>query len=544
LQKFKWLKGYLFVLATWGSFFTYLWLQLVQEGPDGLRIGSAYVWADWALHYIVASVAAYRPISCWFTNHPVYLNQMFDYPFVVDFISGLLQRFGTSLGNSFLIPSIIGSLLFVSVIYLFNWGQSKSSYISFTALTLLLLNGGLGFFEIIQEWGRTPHFWQSFPQRLYSQWTDKGYFFGNMTLTEFLPQRAFLLGLPIALIIINSLLKLPARPSRNVKATIAGLGLLAGSLLFIHPHSYLVIVMFSVFLTLMRPRSYRSWIVYAVGAFLPSLIWWTSFHQHGASSGFFTWTPGWMASEPQSGNLGFFKFWFLNWGLFLPVAIWGSLRYRMYRNPVVLFGFILFAICNFVQFQPWSWDNTKLFTYSYLFLALPVAQSIYHLCVDSKWYSKICGTILFLSLILTGAVDIIGILKKANPGYLMYSSSEMALASAVRSKTNACDVILTATDHHHWLPALTGRQILMGYAGWVASYGMDYSAREKDIRTIYSGTNQSLELLRHYTVQYVLIGPKERMEFTPNQSFFDTDPHFELILTQDNDRLYRVKPIN
>ncbi len=540
MLKFKWLKGYIFALATWGGFFTYLWLRLVQEGNNGLRIGSAYVWADWALHYIISSVAAYRPMSCWFTNHPVYLNQMFDYPFVFDFISGFLQRSGTSLGNSFLIPSIIGSLLFVSVIYLFNWVQSKSSQVSFIVLTVLLLNGGLGFFDMLREWQQTPHFWQLFPQRLYSQWTEKGYFFGSMTLTEFLPQRAFLLGLPLSLIIINSLLKFPSKPNQMDKVKIVAFGLLAGSLLFIHPHSYLVIVMFSIFLTLIRPFSYRSWLFYAGGAFLPSIIWWSWFHQHGSGE-FFRWTPGWMAYESQSGNLGFFKFWFLNWGFFLPAAIWGSVRFRLYRNPIVLFGFILFAVCNFVQFQPWSWDNTKIFTYSYLFLAIPVAQIIYHLCIESRWHSKICGVILFLSLILTGVLDIAGILKKAQPGYLMYSASEMVLAAAVRSKTNACDIILTGTDHHHWLPALTGRQILMGYAGWVGSYGMDYSSREKEIRTMYSGTKQSLELLEHYRVEYVLIGRRERQEFTPNQPFFDTDPHFELILGQDNERLYRVK---
>lgn len=537
LKKLASVKNFALAIGLWGGFFLYLWLHLVRETPEGLHVGAAYMWGDWALHYIISSVAAYRPLSCWFTNHPVFLNHPFDYPFVVDFISGLLLRSGFSIGDSFLLPTIVMMMAFLIAIYLFSLTLTASGSRSFIILSLLLLNGGMGFVNVVLDWFSTPDYWQRFPEHLYSHWPERGFHFGNMTITEFLPQRAFLLGLPITLFIVSRLLRAGQSEVGLKPYGSIALGLLAGSLLFVHPHSYLFIVFFSIFLVCRYPNKVKTWLLYAAGAGVPSGIWW-SFMHHQSAGGFFQWHPGWIAYEPENGQLGFVWFWFLNWGLFLPLAIIGSLRYKLYRQPVVLFGFILFFICNLIKFQPWSWDNTKLFTYSYLFLAIPVAHVLTELLSKRKVHFKIAASLLFLSLTLSGAIDLFGIIKRSDPGFMMYSKEDMELAAEVRKQTDPCDIILTSTDHHHWLPALTGRQILMGYAGWVASYGIDFGTREKDLRTMYQGGPVALDLMKQYGVKYALIGPKEIADFVPNQQYFDEQ--FSKVFSLNGTRLYRV----
>lgn len=533
-------RSFAITLALWGGFFTYLWLKIVHDAPDGLRVGAAYMWGDWGLHYLISSVAAYRPLDCWFTNHPVFLGQRFDYPFVVDFISGILRRTGADLGASFLWPSIFLTLLLIGAIYQFCFSLTKSGLKSFLILSLLFLNGGLGFVEFFMEWSKTDGFWSFFPQHLYSHWSLRGYHYGNMTITEFLPQRAFLLGMPIALVICAYLLRAMEETVDRGTVKDFGFGILAGSLLFIHPHSYLLIVLFSGFIVLRQVKLWRMWTTYAFGAFLPSIIWWYGMHNHSSGgSGFFNWYPGWMAYEAENGRLGFLIFWALNWGLLLPLAIIGTIRHKLDRNPIVMFGFVMFALCNLIKFQPWSWDNTKLFTYSYLFLSIPVVYLICELLEHPRKIGQAIGTLLFLSLTLTGAIDLIGIIKQSSPGYMMYTKDEISLAEVVKTNTNACDIVLTSTDHHHWLPALTGRQILMGYAGWVGSYGLDYGTRERDIRAMYSGGAAALAMMKQYNVNYALIGPKEISDFAPNRAYFDAN--FPIVLDQNGTRLYRIK---
>ena len=69
----------------------------------------------------------------------------------------------------------------------------------------------------------------------------------------------------------------------------------------------------------------------------------------------------------------------MNWGLLLPLALWGTIQMRDYRHPMVIGGWVLFALCNIIRFQPWNWDNSKLLTWSYLMLIIPVVRVLSYL---------------------------------------------------------------------------------------------------------------------------------------------------------------------
>jgi uncharacterized membrane protein len=61
---------------------------------------------------------------------------------------------------------------------------------------------------------------------------------------------------------------------------------------------------------------------------------------------------------------------------------------------------------------------------------------------------------------------------------------------------------------------------LLGYPGWAWARGLDYKEREDKIRRIYSGDPDSESLMRREHIDYVMIGPLERVSMSANEAFF------------------------
>ena len=130
LLKKKKVRSYLWglgaVLMTWGVYFLYLWPKMLFWSAKGIMAGWIGLWGDWAAHLSYASVFAYRPITNWFTAHPLYWDHKFTYPFAADAISGLLMRLGVDVVPAFVVPSIITTLFLLIALYAFYYFILKS----------------------------------------------------------------------------------------------------------------------------------------------------------------------------------------------------------------------------------------------------------------------------------------------------------------------------------------------------------------------------------------------------------------------------------
>ena len=61
------------------------------------------------------------------------------------------------------------------------------------------------------------------------------------------------------------------------------------------------------------------------------------------------------------------------------------------------------------------------------------------------------------------------------------------------------------------MPALSGRQTVVGFAGWINDLGVtDWHSRQQQARTMLGGLEGTEELLDVYGVDYVVVGPIER----------------------------------
>ena len=112
------------------------------------------------------------------------------------------------------------------------------------------------------------------------------------------------------------------------------------------------------------------------------------------------------------------------------------------------------------------------------------------------------------------------------------------MASNLQKILKPEETVLTDDDHLNWVSCLAGGQILMGYRGWLWSYGIDYSEREKEIRLMYSGKPGAEALFSKYHVHYVVLSPSARSNFGANDLLYVLK--YKMVMSDNDTRVYDV----
>jgi len=289
---------------------------------------------------------------------------------------------------------------------------------------------------------------------------------------------------------------------------------------------------------------WRPWVVFALVASvlaLPQMFWAT--RESAVRAGqFFGWEFGWAHGQE---NVAWF--WLKNTGLFIPLLV-AALAWRG-REPLVsrrlLFFFLPFVLCfvvpNVYKLSPWVWDNIKILFYWWLASAPLVA-----LVLARLWRMKAAWKAVALALLLmqtaAGALDV----WRAASGSTerqTFDAAGIAFADMVMSKTAPRALILHAPTYNDPV-YLTGRRTFLGYPGHVWSHGIDYSARESELKSIYAGAPDAQSLIAKEGIEYVVVGPLERDEMRQrgvalNESFF---ARFAKVGEAGGYILYKTKP--
>ena len=530
----------LLFFAAWIGFFLYVWPRMFFSTSDGIYAGEPVIWADWAWHLAGNVVFAFRPVSLWFENHPLFYGQAYNYPFASSMISGLLMRAGADRISAMIFPSIVTSLFLLLILYGFYYSILKSGRQACAAVTLFFMSGGLGFIYYIQDILQEVSLKNLvFPIRDYTFLEDKGIYFRNVFPSELLPQRAFLLGLPIGIFLLSILMRwLSGDPERSSTLKYFAAGIPAGLLMIIHTHTYMAFVILCLCLTLFNMKCYKKMLCFALGAGLISLWLYIMLHGQSMPSRWFGWAWGWMPNQQMGGVFHFIKFWLMNWGLVPPLALWGTLQMRYYRHPMVIGGWTLFVLCNIIRFQPWNWDNSKLLTWSYLLLLIPVVGVLSYLWSDNRRAVKGIAVVLTGLLIFSGGLELMRLVQSGHTTHRMWDASKIDMASNLQKILKPDETVLTDDDHLNWVSSLAGGQILMGYRGWLWSYGIDYSEREKEIRLMYSGEPGAEALFSKYHVHYAVLSHSARSNFGANESLFLLK--YKMVMKDNDTRVYDV----
>lgn len=532
--------GTLFVLAFlfWATFFWLIWSKMLRFEPDGLYAGWVNIWGDWAAHIAYTNFLAAQ--NSFPPEFPILSGHILSYPFTADFLSSLLVRRGASIIQAMIIPSFLLSIFLVAILLIFYHrilGKAKASVLG---VFLFLLNGGLGFLWFLSDLKKqgVGLLWQ-IPQEYTHIEGAANIEWINIITSEILPQRGFLLALPVSLLIFILLWEKFSNPARVPlwQMFLAGIG--AGLLPIIHMHSFAVVLLVSGWTFLLSAKGKRalaSWLLFFVPAAILSL--WlilTFFPQFGI--GHIKFRPGWLADQAQD---NFFTFWLKNAGvmLFLPLA-----GFRILPKKLVLWSFSfwgLFLAGNLFTFQPYDWDNTKFFSYWWL-AASGFAAGFLDKLLSKKLPLRVLAISLFILAIAGGAIDVARLTQYQNLKIRMLSTSDLALARWVKVNTPLDSIFLTADNHDNPIAMFSGRKIVLGFPGWLWTYGIDISERQIQIETIYRGEKGALTLLRKLGVDYVVIGPVERNRFKDlNEGFFNK--HFPLIFRIGQMKVFAVPP--
>ena len=343
------------------------------------------------------------------------------------------------------------------------------------------------------------------------------------------------------------------------------IGLIAGLLPLIHLHSLVVLFVIGVSLFVLMPEKWPVWITFATAVAVVAvseLVWSMSGSANNAVT-FFAWRFGW-----DKGQTNFFWFWFVNTGLVIPILIAGiyltvfrpktmhvepshsrkaakksaatrkkdrnvtedasaSDRSQFTRRYLPLLWFylpfaFLFVVSNIAKLAPWQWDNIKVLIYWFVGSLPFITLFIAWLWESRKPVLRAAAAVCLIVLTASGALDVWRTVS-GQINYKVFDMDAVEIAKQLKVRTPPDALFLNAPTYNTAV-ALTGRQSLMRYTGHLNSHGIDYGAREADVKQIYQGGPNAGALLDKYGINYVLVSPEERNLVGVNEQYFSRYP--------------------
>ena len=525
------------------SFFMLILLYLTFMNVYGVfridEVGNLYafhtVWADYPFHTSVITAFVYRADLSFPLNYPQFLHMEMHYPFLMDFYSAVLMKGGLDLRCSLIIPNILFQLSFFGLFFFLAYRLTGLKKVGLLA-TFIFIFAGL-------------------PAGLQSV----NIHFLNPMYAVLMPQRTAMIGMGISfavyILLLHALFTDERDTQRHAYRELILAGVLIGLLPYIHAHSFMVTAFVALFLSAVVCLKNRNlWVLISllVPLILLSLPQIMSIRT-GISADFFVFPfPGW-TEENRNMIMGFDwssitstvfsiaktitvlqMFWALNAGGLIILLSLGFLKADKKARLFYLPFLLLFVIANFVKFQPWYFDNYKIFIYWLALSAVMASLAILWVTDFNKRFFTTLAIVLLAILILAStSFGLVTHVAMVEDSYVIWTQEETEIADWVRANTPPDSVFLTGSAHNHPIPSLSGRPRVMGYEGWLWSHGINWTminARKRDEMAMFRG---NYALVKDYGVDYVCIGPYERAfardnQFEINYSAFDDETRYDL----------------
>jgi hypothetical protein len=523
-----------------------LWSSALTLRPDGLWAGHEYIWSDWPTHLGIVTHFAFG--GNFPPEHPLFAGLPLSYHYLSDLTPAAFVVLGMDPLAVLPLHSFVLSILAVLGIYAFARRLGGVRSIATLAVILFVFGAGLGWIATV---ARIDSSHDLFGTLANAPWdataqTDLHIRFFNPYFAFLMSQRAYLYGLPIAMLTVTLLVRAARR--RSVR-TFTLAGIVAGLLPLAHLPTLLALAMVTPFLAfLLAPRPWhlraipwRGWIVFHVvwvAVAVPQLL-----MQLGGGAGAlaaFRLDLGWVAAPDP-----WWWFWLKNLGLFIPLGLLalGARRILPPRAHRTLLAFMpIFVVANTFAFQPWDWDNHKILIYWFLAVTILVAALLVR-----AWRSSRSAAVRLLlvgvvvTMTLGPALENLDQLE-GHGQYRMLTTEQLQLAAEIRDVTDPKALLVGGMQPQDPLMELTGRRLLMGYWGQLWVSGIAYQQRQADVGTIYTMGPGAVDLLRTYKVDYVVIGPDERSTLNANEAAYAD--RFPVAARTENYRVYDVRSLH
>ncbi len=550
-------------LTVLGGYLQYT--HCLREVNGALHVGQS-TYGDLPLHLgIITSLrdAAFPP------DYSILPGEKLTYPFLMDSFSTSFMLFGMPLNWAVVIPGTLMMALVFSG-YMILASRMASGWRALILSTLFVfINGGLGFLYSIDMLGvslgdgsanslQSGTWWERI-ETILNGWyltpanhAEQSYYnlrWSNIIVDMFVPQRTFLGGwcilLPCIYLLYDVAEKAHKRargfgrePSavigviphteeerlrvREENGRFAGynvrqlilLSVMAGGLPLLHTHSFLALGLLSagwMIYDLCHRGKILPWLLYGGLACLlaaPQLFGWTFQHTTG-NTRFVYFQFNWVNNSGGWGMRdGYLWFWIKNIGVPVILLILSLLEKDRKRRFIASGAFVIFAISEFIIFQPNEYDNNKLFYVWWALCAVLAADYAVDIFDRLKGLRAryVMAGMLAVCCFATGTLSIA---REVKSDYQMFSKSDVELAEWVEENTDKDDTFICWTQHINPVSALAGRDIVCGPGLWLYYHGYNLSERENDIRAFYQDPANNRAVLDKYSVDYILLGGYE-----------------------------------
>lgn len=516
--------------------FGYLVSQLMTYQEGTYFVQPVHAYGDISLHLGIISSFVYG--NNFPPQNPNFSGTPISYPFMVDFLTAFFVKpIGLSVEQGIAFTGVIlfTSLIVLLIYFVLNITGSKKATI--IALNLFLLNGGFGFVYFWQDWVLSEKSLLDFLWTLPKDYTaikEIGYWWINVNLSMLLPQRSFLYGFGVSLLILTIFQQL--KKNFQFKPYILVIGLLA-LLPLIHAHSLVALSIFVLYFLYFIIKNLKQekilfFLIGLNGLVIAYLLSKMFLAQSGNLLSLFSFQIGWM-----SGQESVVRFYIKNFGLILfilPLAFYFVRK----QKEVFLLGLVSlvwFFLPSLMSFQPWDFDNIKLFIYWYFFASIVTAAFLVQLIQRNHLFKGIAVGGLIV-MILAGSLDIFRILTASGTRYPIYGTETIALGEFVKQNTLPSAVFLSADKFDNPVVSLAGRKVVMGFTPWLWTYGLNYSSRSTLVTNVLGG-NIDTEAIKKLGVSHVILFPAIS-NYTQNQQYFDNT--YQLIYDQNGYRIYKL----
>jgi hypothetical protein len=540
----SWSLGLIVYFAVFALFFWQFFGRAAYTHDDGsLATGEENNFGDLGFH--VGIINGFVKGENFPPEHPEMAGVRLTYPFLADFGIALLMVSGMSLTSALLCQNVALGLALVGVLYRWTLALTRDRAAALLAPVLVLLNGGLGFViffvEMKDSGAGLVESLQGLRHSYTVLWGSWGDLlrWGNSLTSLLITQRAFLLGLPLALV-VWTLWWQAFEEEADARRRLWSAGFLTGLLPLTHAHSYMVLMPMAACLALLSWRRWRDWLGFfgpAVLLALPQIVW--STRGSGARAASFTGVlHGWMHQDSPGTSVA--AFWAINLGLSLlglAAFVWPSRHaWLPPRRRLFLVPFLLCLVGpNLMKLAPWEWDNIKVLLYGYLALVPPVALLLSRLGRGGL-ASRLVAAGAFAGLTLSGALDVWRVVSRQQD-VVHFGPEAFAQAAMIEEHTPPRARILSAQSPSR-ATLLSGRRTVVGLPFHIWTHGMDAAGPSEDVKRMYAGGDEADALLRRYAVDYVLIGPPERTDLLANEAYF---ARFERVGEAGGATLYKVR---
>jgi hypothetical protein len=536
------------VFVVCGAWTVHFLRQAYVYTPSGLYAGYVNIWGDWAAHLTFAGSFAYG--GNFPPEYPIDPGHHLGYPFMIDFFSASLVPLGALLTSSLVMTSGLLGLAFPAVLYLaaqrFAGGRAAAAI----AVFVFLLSGGLGFVRLLTE---IQHGGLGVLMHLPHEYTlnrDQNFQWLNPVLAYLVPQRSTLFGFSLALIVLLILWLAVRGGSRGGPFLFCGVA--AGLMPVFHVHAYGTVVALAFFWMLFNRRI--EWLAFFSPALVigvPILLWmWpaanTSMCGDGPHVGGYCIELGWLSSVDwqRDGVLwigrDFVWFWIKNTSVFIPLLLaahflrqWIPTGFVRWFTPMWLW----FLVPNVIVLQPWDWDNTKFFIF-WALLGSVVVGGVLARMFQRGPAMAIAAAVLMVLLGFSGALDLARASDLQVSAVQFTDAGGLKVAEWVRGHTSPTAVFAVADEHNNPIPTLAGRRVMIGYPGWLWTYGLpDFVNKGADQKRIIAGDTATPDLVRKYGIDYVMIGPQE-IPHGASRAYWDE--HGTLVYDRQGYAVYQV----